>query len=116
MKKVLLTLIFIFAFAGWALANPFLVSDPQSIVDSYGIILDGEPQIIVPAELLGLGVGRLCYDLQGIASGAHSVEVWACNSVGCSEHVFFDFTWDPETPPEPEEVPGSPMNLRVILE
>lgn len=99
-----------------ALGNPFLVSDPQSIVDSYGVILDGQPEVLVPAEVLGLGVGRLCYDLQGIEPGPHEVEVKACNVVGCSVYSFFAFTWDPENPPSPEEPPGSPINLRVILE
>lgn len=99
-----------------AFGNPFLVCDPQSVVDSYGVILDGQPEVLVPAEVLGLGVGRLCYDLQGIEPGAHEVEVKACNVVGCSVYVFFDFTWDPENPPPPERVPDSPMNLRVLLE
>jgi len=99
-----------------AFGNPFLVCDPQSIVDSYGVILDGQPEVLVSAEELGLGVGRLCYDLEGIISGPHEVEVKACNVVGCSVYSFFAFTWDPENPPDPEKAPDNPMNLRVLLE
>ena len=99
-----------------AFGNPFLVSDPQSVVDSYGVILDGQSEVLVSAEVLGLGVGRLCYDLQGIEPGSHEIEVKACNVRGCSVYVFFAFTWDPENPPPPENPPGSPTDLRVLLE
>ena len=66
-----------------AFGNPFLVSDPQSVVDSYGVILDGQPEVLVPAQVLGLGVGRLCYSailfsisiIWGILAGATALQL-----------------------------------------
>lgn len=99
-----------------AFGNPILVTGSQAIVDSYGLILDGQPEVLLPAQPLELGVGRLYYDLEGIEQGPHEVEVKACNVKGCSGYSFFAFTWDLENPPDPERVPDDPTGFRVLLE
>ncbi len=103
MKKLLLTLILIFAFVGWAYATPFLVCDPQAGVISYNLDIDGAIDSNIPAQ----PDGSIRYDLAGMAVGAHTFKAQAKGQGG------WPSDWsDPFDTVKPE----SPLNLRVSLE
>lgn len=81
---------------GTVQSSPFLISDPQpkdppGQVEYYMVVIDGVEYQSDPQDL-GDGTVRLHYDLVGISSGTHQVEVRAGNIWGESAPVPFGFT------------------------
>lgn len=104
MKTLLLALIFIFTFTGWAFAAPFLVCDPQTGVDKYIL----EINTVEMPEFVAEPDGSMKYDLAGLAEGDFVVRLKAGNVWGWSTYsVPLDFT---------KALPQTPMGLRVISE
>ena len=90
-----LSMIFLFVMlglllTGQAFAAPFLICDPQTNVTHYIITIDGNTSEVLAFDL-GDGTVMLRYDLAGISSGTHNVEVKAKNVWGESTPVPFDF-------------------------
>lgn len=84
-------------------ADPSLISDPQTNVTHYVVDMDGDTST-VPAFDLGDGTVMLKYDLAGIPTGTHNVQVKAKNLWGESTSVPFDFT---------KALPGVVERLRI---
>lgn len=85
MKKLLLIATLIIIFIGqMAIAAPFVICDPDASAEYYVIILDSGEAIETPAPLR--------YDLSGIETGDHIVEVRAANMWGQSAPVPLEFT------------------------
>jgi hypothetical protein len=86
-----------------AFADPYLVCNPQTNVTHYVIIIDGSTSEVLAYDL-GDGTVMLKYDLAGVSTGAHNVEVEAKNVWGVSSPVPFAFT---------KAVAGVPANIRI---
>ncbi|KKL80640.1 hypothetical protein LCGC14_2002770 [marine sediment metagenome] len=84
-----------------ALAQPFLVSDPQTGAEEYVVTIDGVEDIS-PAQDLGNGTVRLYHDMAGVSDGLHNVEVKARNMWEDSLPTPFAFTRTP---------PGAPAGI-----
>jgi len=82
MKKAVITLAVIISCAIAANAAPFLICDPQAGVETYNLFADGEQ---VAGGIPVQADGSLRYDLAGMAPGAYTFTVEACNVWGCSE-------------------------------
>ena len=80
MKKCLL-IVSLVLFPVLAFASPFLVCDPYLTGEiqptHFSVIVDGQPEVLSPSEVLGDGSVRLHYDLVGVTQGSHQVEVRA---------------------------------------
>lgn len=70
-----------------AMANPFLVCDPQSGVESYLVREAG-----VETEVLAQADGSIKMDLASVTIGSHTYEVAAKNIWGVSPYVPFSFS------------------------
>ena len=99
-KSLLLSWTLIFAFAGCAFAEPFLVCDPQAGVRSYNLDINGAitPGISAQPD------GSIHFDLVGMAPGPYIFKAQAVGEGG----------WpSPWTPPLDTVNPESPLNFRV---
>ncbi|MBA7494732.1 hypothetical protein ES702_05309 [subsurface metagenome] len=99
----IIAFILVLALLSLAYADPFLICDPQTNVTHYVVDMDGD-KTTVPAFDLGDGTVMLKYDLAGIPTGTHNVEVKAKNVWGESTSVPFDFT---------KALPGVVERLRI---
>ena len=107
MTKYSLILMIILSFlfiAITALADPFLVCDPQPKTDVTHYVITGDINATVPAKDLGDGTVRLEYDLAGIVEGTFNLEVKAKNVWGQSTPVPFDFV---------KALPAAPGAIRI---
>jgi hypothetical protein len=109
MKKLLLTLIFIFAFAGWAFAAPVNITcDPQVGVDEYNIFINGN-QVATSTAIVDVesGLYYLLFDLKtlNLADGAYIATATAVNKWGESALS--------NECPFTKVIPNSPQNLRI---
>jgi len=86
-----------------ALANPFLVCDPQTNVTHYVVTIDGNTTTVLAFDL-GDGTVMLKYDLAGISVDTHSTEVKAKNIWDESVAVPFVFV---------KAIPGVPTAIRI---
>ena len=103
MKKLILALFLVLiSFPCLAIANPFLVCDPQTNVTHY--VITGDINVTVPATDLGDGTFRLKLDLAGISGGTYDLEVKAKNIWGESVAAPFVFT---------KALPDVPVNVRI---
>jgi hypothetical protein len=88
MKKILLGLIFVFAFCISACAAPFLSCDPYpataALPTSFVLIIDGGSPIETGVQINADGSVQLHYDLGTISVGSHTVTVQAKNLWGVS--------------------------------
>lgn len=84
---------------------PKLVSDAvaKGSVEKYVVILDGVSSESAP-EVVDDATVRLGFDLSGVPSGDHSVQVLAVNAWGESSPVDFSFA---------SEKPADPSGLRI---
>jgi hypothetical protein len=89
---------------GMAIVNidgvAYLIADPQAGITHYRIIIDGIEYMVDAKE-----DGSLQVSLEGIAEGAHSVELYAINLWGESTLAPFAFT---------RVVPNAPSNMLLI--
>ena len=79
MRKLFWILAILFLIPGVALANPWLVCDPQSDASGYSYSLDGSQWTDVVYETATMGgetVAKIS-DLQGVSVGSHSFQVKA---------------------------------------
>jgi hypothetical protein len=88
--KLVVGIVTLMMLMGTALADPFLICDPQTNVTHYVITLDGW-SITVPAIDLGDGTFNLRFDMGGINVGNHNMEIKAKNLWGESIGVRFGF-------------------------
>jgi len=103
MKKLFTVLFFTVLFMTTAaLAEPFLVCDPQTNVTHY--IITGDIDITIPATDLGDGTVRLAYDLESVLERRYDIQVKAKNVWGESVVVPFDFT---------KAIPDVPGGVRI---
>jgi len=101
--KTLFLIVAIVLLPAFAMANPFLVCDPQTDVDEYEVIFDGAPTYVPYAETdVGGETVVILMDLAGISNGNHHIEVNARNIWGHSVNVPFDFN---------KTVPGAPAGI-----
>ncbi len=105
MKKIfIMSLMLLFLVASVATATPFLVCDPQpDTVLGYVLNVDGTDYTLAVTSVDATTV-RVVYDLEGIAVGAHSVELRARTIWGLSSPVPFAFTRD---------IPPTPSNIKL---
>ena len=85
------------------LASPFLVCDPQTNVTHYVVTIDGDTTEVLAFDL-GDGTVMLRYDLAGVSSGTHNMEIKAKNVWGESVAVPFDFV---------KALPVVPVAIRI---
>lgn len=96
MKRLAILGLLLLAPSAWA--APFLVCDPPPVgeeVTSYSVT-DGANVVTTPSPLH--------WDMAGVANGAHTLQVRACNVWGCSDPTPFAFT---------RGVPGVGKGVRI---
>lgn len=92
-----------------AMANPFLVCDPQTDADEYVVTTQtGQPVNSQPYSEVTLSDGStvaIVMDLAAVGEGTHNWEVQACNDMGeCSSAVPFVYQ---------KTLPGEPSGMRL---
>jgi len=98
---VIVTILFISFISSTIYASPYLICNPQSGVDYYTVIDNGN-SILMESQ----SDGSIKWDLANISIGTHNLTVSACDILwGCSDTVPFGFTRNGK---------GNPSNIRLI--
>lgn len=100
------------AFAGTAVAAPYVVTDPlMSHVTHCGVLVDAQPKVTIPVVVQG--ADKICrFDLAGLAAGSHTVKMTAIandpvyGTKESAESLPLSFVVP--------VVPSAPANLRLV--